>query len=207
MHGDNFDLSAYFASHKLHRAYGRRYRSRCQHALMRHQLFRCPSRIWMYRLAKSYPWYLKTLQIKLLHHRGRGGYCFMRLMGYLQWRGRFGITVSLPLSPDVLHHRRPKTHMALIAEVDDRLWFCDLGFGSYGIRAPSYRHDRYRYRTISTLSDLSRDVVTVSATSESGRHGLINTVLICPRWIDFVPPTTSIPTLFKNALALMFSYS
>jgi hypothetical protein len=32
--------------------------------------------------------------------------------------------------------RRPKTHMALIAEVESRQWLCDLGFGSYGIRAP-----------------------------------------------------------------------
>jgi N-hydroxyarylamine O-acetyltransferase len=31
---------------------------------------------------------------------------------------------------------RPKTHMALVAEVDGRQWLCDLGFGSYGIRAP-----------------------------------------------------------------------
>jgi arylamine N-acetyltransferase len=32
--------------------------------------------------------------------------------------------------------RRPKTHMAIVAEVDSRQWLCDLGFGSYGIRAP-----------------------------------------------------------------------
>jgi N-hydroxyarylamine O-acetyltransferase len=32
--------------------------------------------------------------------------------------------------------RRPKTHMAFIAEVESRQWLCDLGFGSYGIRAP-----------------------------------------------------------------------
>lgn len=32
--------------------------------------------------------------------------------------------------------RRPKTHMAVVAEVEGRQWLCDLGFGSYGIRAP-----------------------------------------------------------------------
>lgn len=32
--------------------------------------------------------------------------------------------------------RRPRTHMALVAEVEGRRWLCDLGFGSYGIRAP-----------------------------------------------------------------------
>jgi N-hydroxyarylamine O-acetyltransferase len=26
--------------------------------------------------------------------------------------------------------------MAIVAEVDSRQWLCDLGFGSYGIRAP-----------------------------------------------------------------------
>jgi N-hydroxyarylamine O-acetyltransferase len=32
--------------------------------------------------------------------------------------------------------RRPKTHMAVVATVDGADWLCDLGFGSYGIRAP-----------------------------------------------------------------------
>ncbi len=81
MHSDNFDLSAYFRriNYTGHAAAD----TATLHALMRHQLFRCPSRIWMYRLAKSYPWYPKTLQIN----------CYievvadtaMRLMGYLQW--------------------------------------------------------------------------------------------------------------------------
>jgi len=43
--------------------------------------------------------------------------------------------------------RRPKTHMAIIAEVEGRQWLCDLGFGSYGIRAPI------------ALADLDRDII------------------------------------------------
>jgi N-hydroxyarylamine O-acetyltransferase len=31
---------------------------------------------------------------------------------------------------------RPRTHMALIALIEGDEWLCDLGFGSYGIRAP-----------------------------------------------------------------------
>ena len=32
--------------------------------------------------------------------------------------------------------KRPKTHMAIIATVEGKQWLWDLGFGSYGIRAP-----------------------------------------------------------------------
>ena len=37
---------------------------------------------------------------------------------------------------DDLPVRRPKTHMAILATIDDEQWLCDLGFGSYGIREP-----------------------------------------------------------------------
>jgi N-hydroxyarylamine O-acetyltransferase len=32
--------------------------------------------------------------------------------------------------------RRPRTHMALVVTLGGERWLCDLGFGSYGIRAP-----------------------------------------------------------------------
>jgi hypothetical protein len=31
---------------------------------------------------------------------------------------------------------RPRTHMALIVQIENESWLCDLGFSSYGIRAP-----------------------------------------------------------------------
>jgi N-hydroxyarylamine O-acetyltransferase len=32
--------------------------------------------------------------------------------------------------------RRPKTHMAIVVQLEGRQWLVDLGFGSYGITAP-----------------------------------------------------------------------
>ena len=68
--------------------------------------------------------------------RGRGGYCYevnglfcmaMQALGvpYHMWRrGRCSIPRVVPAP------------MALVLRLDGQDWLCDLGFGSYGIRAP-----------------------------------------------------------------------
>ena len=38
--------------------------------------------------------------------------------------------------PMIYPVRKPETHMAIIVKTDGEEWLCDLGFGSYGIRAP-----------------------------------------------------------------------
>jgi N-hydroxyarylamine O-acetyltransferase len=87
--------------------------------------------------------------------------------------------------------RRPKTHMALIAEVDDRLWLCDLGFGSYGIRAPM------ALDMIDT--DIEQDFDTFRLTRNANSEYLLQAKVegewanqygfdLSPQeWIDFVP--------------------
>ena len=87
--------------------------------------------------------------------------------------------------------RRPKTHMALIAEVESRQWLCDLGFGSYGIRAPM---------ALDTLDvDITQDFDTFRLSrSAEGEYLLEAKVegewarqygfdLTPQEWIDFVP--------------------
>ncbi len=67
----------------------------------------------------------------------RGGYCY-------EVNGLFALALEalgieyqfVAARPMFYPTKRPKTHMAIIAKVDGRELLCDLGFGSYGIRAP-----------------------------------------------------------------------
>jgi len=67
----------------------------------------------------------------------RGGYCYevnglfamaLQALG-IRWR----FVAARPMFYPV---RRPRTHMAVVATVGGEDWLCDLGFGSYGPRAP-----------------------------------------------------------------------
>lgn len=67
----------------------------------------------------------------------RGGYCYevnglfamaMTALG-LEYQFVFCRPMFYPM-------RRPKTHMALLVKVEGQQLLCDLGFGSYGLRAP-----------------------------------------------------------------------
>lgn len=67
----------------------------------------------------------------------RGGYCY-------EVNGLFSMALeALGIShffvaarPMFYAERRPKTHMAILVKLADQNWLCDLGFGSYGLRAP-----------------------------------------------------------------------
>lgn len=103
---------------------------------MRHQLFSIPFENGDVQAGKVVSLVPEDIADKLLRQK-RGGYCyevnglFAMALEALGIRWRF--VAARPMFYPV---RRPKTHMALIAEIDGRQWLCDLGFGSYGIRAP-----------------------------------------------------------------------
>ncbi|HEY7774668.1 MAG TPA: arylamine N-acetyltransferase [Marinagarivorans sp.] len=73
---------------------------------------------------------------KILNNK-RGGYCY-------ELNGLFALvlqTLGVPYQlvacrPMVYPVKRPKTHMALIADIDGHRYLLDLGFGSHGVRAP-----------------------------------------------------------------------
>jgi N-hydroxyarylamine O-acetyltransferase len=69
--------------------------------------------------------------------RKRGGYCYevngLFAMALEALGIRYQFVAARPMFYPV---RRPKTHMAIVAFVGGHSWLCDLGFGSYGIRAP-----------------------------------------------------------------------
>lgn len=67
----------------------------------------------------------------------RGGYCYEVNALFAMALTALGIDYQFVFCRPMFYPmRRPKTHMALIVKVDQEQWLCDLGFGSYGIRAP-----------------------------------------------------------------------
>jgi N-hydroxyarylamine O-acetyltransferase len=122
----------------------------------------------------------------------RGGYCyevnglFAMAMEALGIRWHF--VAARPMFYPV---RRPKTHMALIAEIDGRQWLCDLGFGSYGIRAPmaldmldtDIRQDFDTFR----LTRNAEGEYLLQAWVEGKWASQYGFDLSPQEWIDFVP--------------------
>ncbi|MCG7367467.1 arylamine N-acetyltransferase [Pantoea sp. ACRSH] len=130
----NFDLSTYFR--RINYTGAATADTATLHAMMRHQLFSIPFENLDVQAGKIVSLLPEDIADKLLQ-QGRGGYCY-------EVNGLFAMALEasnipyrfVAARPMFYPARRPKTHMALIAEVDGRQWLCDLGFGSYGIRAP-----------------------------------------------------------------------
>lgn len=75
--------------------------------------------------------------VQKIVNQQRGGYCY-------EVNGLFSMALqALGIShffvaarPMFYAERRPKTHMAILVRLAEQDWLCDLGFGSYGLRAP-----------------------------------------------------------------------
>ncbi|MBU3625516.1 arylamine N-acetyltransferase [Polynucleobacter sp. JS-Safj-400b-B2] len=104
--------------------------------LIRHQLMTVPFENLDVQAGKVVSLVPEEIVEKIIN-RNRGGYCY-------EVNGLFGMALEIlgieyqfvAARPMFYPVKRPKTHMAIIAKVDGRDWLCDLGFGSYGIRAP-----------------------------------------------------------------------
>ncbi|MGN6651627.1 arylamine N-acetyltransferase family protein [Trinickia sp.] len=69
--------------------------------------------------------------------RKRGGYCYEVNGLFAMALEALGIPYQFVAARPMFYPaRRPRTHMALVLTLGDERWLCDLGFGSYGIRAP-----------------------------------------------------------------------
>lgn len=105
-------------------------------ALMRCQLFSVPFENLDVQAGKVVSMVPEDIVDKIVYRR-RGGYCYevnalfamaLQALGF-----KYQLLAARPMFYPV---RRPKTHMVLVVYIDQRAWLCDLGFGSYGIRAP-----------------------------------------------------------------------
>jgi N-hydroxyarylamine O-acetyltransferase len=189
MHSDNFDLSTYF--HRINYSGHAAADTATLHAIMRHQLFSVPFENLDVQAGKVVSLVPEDIADKLLNH-GRGGYCYEVNGLFAMALQALGIPYRfIAARPMFYPARRPKTHMALIAEVDGRQWLCDLGFGSYGIRAP-VALDRLD-------TDIVQDFDTFRLTCDAHSNYLLQAKVegewanqygfdLSPQeWVDFVP--------------------
>lgn len=138
MQADNFQLDAYLARIGYDRSRSGPVAADLAtlRALMRHQLCTVPFENLDVQAGKGVSLVPEHIVSKIVGAQ-RGGYCY-------EVNGLFAMAlqaIGLPYRmvaarPMFYPARRPKTHMALVVQVEGAEWLCDLGFGSYGIRAP-----------------------------------------------------------------------
>lgn len=134
MHAENFTLPRYFQ--RIGYQGDARVDATTLAEMMRCQLFSVPFENLDVQAGKIVSLVPEDIVEKIID-RQRGGYCY-EVNGIFSMALRalgipFRFIAARPMFYPV---RRPKTHMAIIATVDGADWLCDLGFGSYGIRAP-----------------------------------------------------------------------
>jgi N-hydroxyarylamine O-acetyltransferase len=145
MHSNNFDLSNYFR--RIDYTGPAAADTGTLQAIMRHQLFTVPFENLDVQAGKVVSLVPEEITDKLIQQE-RGGYCYEVNGLFAMALEALGIPYRFVAARPMFYPvRRPKTHMAVVAEVEGRQWLCDLGFGSYGIRAPI------------ALDDLDRDII------------------------------------------------
>lgn len=189
MKASNFDLDTYFR--RIGYAGDVRPDIATVSTLMRRQLFTVPFENLDVQAGKIVSMVPEEIADKILR-QDRGGYCYEVNGLFAMALDALGICYRFVAARPMFYPvRRPRTHMAIVAEIDGTQWLCDLGFGSYGIRAPM------------NIDALDVDVVQDSDTfrltmDEHGEHVLMALVegtwvnqfgfdLSAQEWIDFVP--------------------
>lgn len=139
MHADNFNLQRYFD--RICYAGAPKPDLTCVTEIMRCHLRTVPFENLDVQAGKGVSLVPEDIVEKIVDRR-RGGYCyevngiFAMLLTALGVSWRF-----VGCRPMTYPARRPRTHMAILATFDGEEWLCDVGFGSYGIRAPMRLND------------------------------------------------------------------
>jgi N-hydroxyarylamine O-acetyltransferase len=69
--------------------------------------------------------------------RNRGGYCYEVNGIFAMALQALGVPYQFVAARPMFYPtKRPRTHMAVVVNLSGERWLCDLGFGSYGLRAP-----------------------------------------------------------------------
>lgn len=144
--------------------------------------------------------------------QGRGGYCY-------EVNGLFAMALQalgfsykfVACRPMFYPVRRPKTHMVLLVQADGDEWICDLGFGSYGIRAPialssleqiqQQDFDQFRLTTEQSGAYVVQAMVDGQWLSQFGFEPYAS------EWVDFMPAnylnSTHPDTIFVQKLLVI----
>ena len=144
--------------------------------------------------------------------RNRGGYCY-------EVNGLFAMALEVlgveyifvAARPMIYPVKRPKTHMAIVAEVYGEKWLIDLGFGSNSIRKPmrldvldvEVMQDGYLFM----LSKTEENKYLLKAFVEEEWVDQYEFDLYPQEWIDFVPAnhlnSTHPDTIFVKKLLVV----
>jgi N-hydroxyarylamine O-acetyltransferase len=189
MQADNFSLQRYFDRIK--------FRGTAQAdiatiaAIMRCQLFTVPFENLDVQAGKVVSLVPEEIVDKILNH-DRGGYCYEVNGLFAMALAAIGVPYQFVAARPMFYPvKRPKTHMAIVLQLDHVLWLCDLGFGSYGMRAPM------RLDLIDV--EVKQDFDTFMLSQPSDREYLLQALVdgewanqygfdLSPQdWIDFVP--------------------
>ncbi len=189
MKADNFSLPGYLAR------IGFRQEASADIAtvteMMRCQLFTVPFENLDVQAGKVVSLVPEEIVEKILT-RKRGGYCYEVNGLFAMALEALGIPYQFVAARPMFYPvKRPKTHMAIVLTMDGEEWLCDLGFGSYGIRAPI---------RLSLLDrEVKQDFDTFLLSKLNGREYLLKALVegawanqyafdLSPQdWIDFVP--------------------
>lgn len=135
MKASNFDLLAYFRRIGIE---GMAPRADIETVamLMRGQLFSVPFENLDVQAGKGVSLVPEDIAQKILFEE-RGGYCYEVNGLFAMALEAIGVAYRFVAARPMFYPaRRPRTHMAIVATIEGVAWLCDLGFGSYGIRAP-----------------------------------------------------------------------
>jgi len=110
----------------------------CVAEMMRRQLFTVPFENLDVQAGKIVSMEPEDIVNKIVYAgQGRGGYCYEVNGLFAMALTALGIEYQFVAARPMFYPvKRPKTHMALVVTLDGEQYLCDLGFGSYGIRAP-----------------------------------------------------------------------
>jgi N-hydroxyarylamine O-acetyltransferase len=189
MKASNFNLQAYLSRTGFHGGASADFAT--LKGMMRRQLFSVPFENLDVQGGKVVSLVPEEIYRKIVG-RGRGGYCY-------EVNGLFAMAldaVGIPYRfvaarPMTYPVRRPKTHMAIVAEVDGEQWLCDLGFGSYGIREPINlkwldREIGQDYETFRLSMGPGYDYLLQSLNDGAWKN--LYEFNLCPQeWVDFEP--------------------
>jgi len=189
MMAENFKLQEYFERIGFNGAPGNDLQTVTE--VMRRQLFSVPFENLDVQTGTGVSMVPEAIVEKIVQ-RGRGGYCY-------EVNGLFAMALEalgvpyrfVACRPMTYPAKRPRTHMALVVQFGGESWLCDLGFGSYGIRAPlslssvgstiQQDHDLFRLECTKEEEYILKAWVDGEWASQYGFD------LWPQQWVDFIP--------------------
>ena len=209
MKADNFTLKKYFERTNYNSEINAHISTVSE--IMRCQLFSVPFENLDVQAGKIVSLVPEEIVEKILVHN-RGGYCYEVNGLFAMALAELGVPyIFVAARPMIYPVRRPKTHMAIVAEVDGEKWLIDLGFGSNSIRKPM----RLDVTDVEVQQDADRFMLSKTDESKYRLKAFVEGEwvnqyefdLYPQEWIDFVPAnhlnSTHPDTIFVKKLIVV----